>query len=441
MPKYGLLPKTEDTRDLKLGVVYDLPKLEDLPKKFSLGVKVKVKDQKNSDFCTAFASCTVSEIQEGVELSPEWIFAVGKMIEGGNPDTFGLELRTICKAHQKHGCIEKKDAPFSLENKDPKFLRRIENWDVRLFDKAIVHKKESYFDVKGPYDSFDDIRASMYKFKDGVLLGVVWSWDTSQTYINEISDKGDGHALAVAVGWDGDYLIVRNSWGQKAGKKGDHYIHRKVINHFVNMYGAYMFSDISPEKAREYIEKGVKADQDKSILSVFTYILGTFIKKLETLFPKDEVGYPPVSENAEKFYQKARSLIGFNLAPGNERLGCAISMSAVHNKAFPELPPLRFVNTTQWYDWMMSRPDLWEKLDKPEANCVIVNATDHRPPRSPISNGHLGVTGRKFSPDGSLYIMSNNSIRGRWDTHWTLKEWIDYYEKYGGIETHYFRRK
>lgn len=430
---YGLKPKTQDERDFKLGSVYDLPSLKSLPRKFLLP-KVKIKNQRQSDFCAAFASCTISELQEGVELAPEWLFAVAKSIEGGDPDSFGLELRSVCKAHQKHGCIEAKDSPYSLENKPASFLRRIENWPD-LYDKAIVHKKGSYFDVKGPYDSFDDIRASIFKFKSGVLIGVVWSWDKSKAYIDEASDEGEGHALAVALGWDGDYLVVQNSWGKDTGKDGYHYIHRNVINKFVGMYGAYMFSDISKEEAEDYIKHGTKADKIK--LGLLGTLLGLYETLLD-LFQKKSMTENP--ENKDRLYTMAKRHIGFNLAPGMEVLGCAISLCAVHNRAFPELPPLRFVNTTQWYNWMKKETSLWKQLDAPEPDCIIVSVTGHIPSGSPLQNGHIGIVGRKLDDDGTLYVMSNNSNEGYWDTQFTLKKWKDYYQTYGKIPTYYFRR-
>jgi hypothetical protein len=140
---------------------------------------------------------------------------------------------------------------------------------------------------------------------------------------------------------------------------------------------------------------------------------------------------------SEQLYEKGKSLLGVNLAPGNERLGCAISLSAVYNKAFPDNPPLRFVNTTQWYEFMLAG---WTKLDKPEPNCVIVSVTSQIPPDSPLSNGHIGIVGHNLAPDDSFYIMSNNSFLGYWDTKFTLNKWLNFYVNYGKIPTYFFMK-
>ena len=138
----------------------------------------------------------------------------------------------------------------------------------------------------------------------------------------------------------------------------------------------------------------------------------------------------------DKLYQTAKGLIGHNLAPGNEKLGCAISLSAIYNKAFNE--HLRFTNTTQWYDYMKSSP-LFYELEKPEEKCIIVSVTSQIPSNSPLSNGHIGQIGKYTSPDGSLYIMSNDSNEGYWNTQFTVKKWNDYFIKYGRVPTYYFK--
>lgn len=146
---------------------------------------------------------------------------------------------------------------------------------------------------------------------------------------------------------------------------------------------------------------------------------------------------PPPSET---LYQTAKAQLGKNLAPGNEQLGCAISLSAIYNKAFPKSPPLRFVNTTEWYNFMKNSPD-WQELATPESDCVIVSVTSMIPPASPLKNGHIGIVGRKLNPqDNSLYIMSNDSFLKYWNTSFTLNKWQKFYQTFGKIPTFYFKK-
>lgn len=145
-----------------------------------------------------------------------------------------------------------------------------------------------------------------------------------------------------------------------------------------------------------------------------------------------------MTDNADKFYQTAKGLLGQNLAPGNELLGCAISMSAIHNIAFPDKKPLRFVNTTQWYNYMRKSPE-WIEAEPFEPNSVVVSVTGQIPKGSPLKNGHIGICGRIQSPDGTNYIMSNNSYGKKWDTHFTAKEWQEFYIQHGQIPTYFFK--
>ena len=144
-------------------------------------------------------------------------------------------------------------------------------------------------------------------------------------------------------------------------------------------------------------------------------------------------------EPTERLYQSAFKSIGQNLAPGNEMLGCAISMCAVYNRAFPEKEPLRFVNTTQWYNHMKAHPELFKPLLWPEPKCIRVNPTEHIPAGSPLKHGHIGIDGKFPSPDKTNYIMSNDSNLGYWNTQFTRQKWTDYYVRHGKIPEYYFR--
>lgn len=141
----GLKTLPYDARDFSFGAIFGLPKLEELPDVYFIP-PLAIKDQGNSDMCAAFASISASEDQEGVELSPEYVFMKAKEMEG-DYTTWGLSLRDVCKVLTKIGSIEMKDAPFSLATKDRDFLANFSNWPPELDGKAIKHKKASYFAV------------------------------------------------------------------------------------------------------------------------------------------------------------------------------------------------------------------------------------------------------------------------------------------------------
>lgn len=253
----GLRPLPEDLNDFSLGSVLDLPALSEIPEAYTVGLP-SIAHQKKSDFCAGAASCSISELQEGVPLSYEWVFAVSRVILG--EDNWGCDLRTICKVHTKYGAPERSEVPYSLDTHSPDFLRKIENYPEDLFNKALKHKKKTYFAVNGPYDAYDNIRATMWHFRQekcGVLFGVMWAWSIKQVYMNEVPKGGFGHAMA-QIGWTEKGMFVQNSMGAEAGEEGRHYFTRELVNKFVARYGAFIFIDMPREDAEWYIQNGVK---------------------------------------------------------------------------------------------------------------------------------------------------------------------------------------
>lgn len=271
----GLKPLPVDERDFKVGQIMSLPKLEDLPEEFELPT-LGVKNQYDSDFCSAFAATLVSESQEGIELSPEWHFAVSKKISGDVKE-WGQDLRSACEVSVKYGDIPQKDAPFTLKDKTPEVLRDINNWPD-LFTLAIGQKKKSYIKVKGPYDDFDDIRATIYKLKTPVMIGLVWSWGLNNYELKGIDNNGFGHAITV-VGWNSKGLILQNSGGIKMGFKGQHVIGREEINHFVPLYGAFTFIDYSQDEVKELMKRGIMIEQ-LNLMNKVLILMSILIKKL-----------------------------------------------------------------------------------------------------------------------------------------------------------------
>ncbi len=259
----GLNPTPRDDRDFPLGKIVDLPHPDTLPKRFRLNPPFEVKDQKDSDFCTATMSTGISELQEDVELSPEWSFAVSKEMTR-DVDAWGQNLRDALLAHVKVGAVAKTSVPFSLETKDVMFCRNIHNYPSYLKELAVRYRKQSLFKVVGPYDHFDNIRSAMYLFRDekrAAGFGTLFPWRSNQKIMKEPPKNGGGHAM-YTYGWDVidgvQYLVVRNSYGKKAGDNGDHYFSRGVINEMVEMYSSYMLIDLDPETAKYYLENSIK---------------------------------------------------------------------------------------------------------------------------------------------------------------------------------------
>lgn len=277
----GLKPTPDDGRDFHLGGPFgitELPALTELPETFLLKT-LAVKDQGKTDFCTAFATDLLNEINEdaGVELCPEWGFAASKALSG-DPDEYGQDIRTALKRHVELGALPKTRSPYSLANKDEQFLRHIENWPFELKAQATGQKEKSFMKITGPYDHFDNIRASIWKFRNekrAVVMGINWKWILSQYRLTNGDGSGFGHAIA-SIGWDQDGLILQNSAGLAAGVRGCHVMDRQSVNFFVEAYNAYMLIGLPKEDVKYMLENNIKLG-DNWIVQGFKAFASLFI--------------------------------------------------------------------------------------------------------------------------------------------------------------------
>lgn len=257
---FGLQELPPDERDFSLGGFDRLPALKDLP--LELRLPFIVKDQGETDWCSAFATCAASEVQEGVELEPGYSFAAGKELSG-DVDAWGQNLRTACAAHQKYGALAIEDLDEDISERQ---ARHFDNWR-RYLPEALQHRKQSYFKITGPYDHFDNIRAALHKYQTPAVVGITFGYDLGDPLL-ATTKPGFGHAMTV-IGYtqrfehlSGPTLIVGNSYGEEAGLNGVHYVTRSVINENVEKYGAFMFVDAAREDYEYNQQWGIKASDN-----------------------------------------------------------------------------------------------------------------------------------------------------------------------------------
>lgn len=283
----GLLPKTKDKRDFDLRVAgISLPKLSDLPEIFELDDPFEPYDQTEyADFCSGAMVAELSSLQEGVRLFFPFAFAAGKACSGEDVNSWGNDMRSAFRGQVKYGCPAESDVPDWLKSKPASFLRDIKNYPSEVLEKALLHAKNSFFDVTGPYDPFDNIRAAIYKFaqdKKGVGIGLMWKWPLSDTDPIDYNRDGVGHAMGITKGWVVRHgvpkLKVKQSYGPLAGDGGYVYLPRDIINKNVPVFGAYMFQDMTKE---EYLARN-RSFFSKQLDS----IVGLFKLLVETLFPQ-----------------------------------------------------------------------------------------------------------------------------------------------------------
>ena len=258
----GLQALPKDDRDFSFGAIFGLPKLEELPDEYSVAKPLKIKDQGYSDMCTAYALTAVSEDQELVELNPFYTFGKTKQIMG-EWESWGADLRSACKSAVNYGFIPADGIIKVPDDEDRDKAANWENWPQETDQEAARHKKRSYFGVTGQYDTFDNLRATLWQNRAeerSVIAGCVWRNEWTQAgggiIPRSYGDRGFGHAFKV-FGWkkidEELYLIAQLSNGAEIGDGGIFYFPRDTVNKEFT-FGLFTFKDMPREEA-EYLHK------------------------------------------------------------------------------------------------------------------------------------------------------------------------------------------
>lgn len=282
--KAGVLKPKYDPREyLNSRVFGALPKLAAIPPDFDVGIKPFIKDQQDTDFCTGFTVAAVSEDQEGIELDPLWQFAKTKELMGDLG--WGADLREACKSAIKFGSLPKAKSPFNLD-KGREFLADWKNWPKELEPFAENHLKKSFFKADGPYDLFDNLRATLWQnraYGRSIVAGCDWQeyWLIARNGIVPVTvPKGavTPHALKLRgqKTIEGKpYIVAQLSSGEGVGDKGLFYFPREVINKYFYK-SAYFFTDLSKEEA-EALNKEKMSLIGKALSLIYEYL--DYLKK------------------------------------------------------------------------------------------------------------------------------------------------------------------
>ena len=289
--KTGLNPTPIDERDFKLGAVVGLALPSDMPDEYTVADPLIIKDQGQSDMCTAYAITAVSEDEEGVVLDPFFTFGVTKAITG-DPAEWGADLRSACKSAVKprtgdraYGSLEAKDLskltkPATQEDRERASDYR--NITVEEREEAKRHAKKSYFSVvDGVGDIFDDMRSAMWMTRNekrSIFTGC--NWRTVWTYGGgtiETAPSGQtfGHAVK-AFGWRGGYMKLQLSNGKSIGEDGIFWISRLALNQAFT-FGAFTFLDMPREDAEKTIAESKKSK------TFFTRVVSPFANLFDKL--------------------------------------------------------------------------------------------------------------------------------------------------------------
>lgn len=258
---YGLLQTPLDARDFPFEEVFGAASPVSLPKEYIVSQPLVIKDQGDTDMCSAFALTAVSEDQEGLVLDPAFTFAKTKRLMNGDPLAWGADLRSACKSATKKygGFIPATARPYNpliapTESERDAFARgdgmKQFDWSSKKF------AKESYFTIGGAYDIFDNMRSAAWQARSeerSILTGIDWHPTWTKVIGGAIDadiGRGEqtyGHAIKL-FGWSGDWMFAQLSNGKDIGEGGIFKLHRDVVNEFCT-YGSFTFMDLPKEEA------------------------------------------------------------------------------------------------------------------------------------------------------------------------------------------------
>lgn len=272
LPKNSLRELPPDNRDFVLGAAFKQIPLGSIPgDDFMIAEPLLIKDQGESDLCSAYAVAAVSEDQELEELLPEFQFFKTKQISG-DPDglEWGANLRDACKSAVKFGSLPLRGFK-EIKGMERPFVLHPESWPSHAESVAQLHKKQTYFSVEGQYDTFDNIRAALWQHrlkKCSIVTGALWrnEWIDAPGGIipEEYGDAGFGHAFKIfgQKNIKGKlYLVAQLSQGDQVGDRGRFYFSREVVNREIGKYGVFMFTDLTRAEAEALLKKKETAGQ------------------------------------------------------------------------------------------------------------------------------------------------------------------------------------
>ena len=208
IPPGGCQKSPPDERDVLTSEIYPLPIriALDMPSPFDLTIL----NQLQEPACVGFSSAAIKqekELRERISkvFDGSWIYKKCKEIDG-LPNMAGTFLRIAMKVLQKQGA-KPKDG---------------------LESEAIKYRIGGYAKVDDV--SFEGLKKAIYV--NGILIagftGSNQGWQTAYIRPPKVGETLWGHAIAL-IGYNKDYIIGQNSWGDTWGDKGLFYIPKDYL--------------------------------------------------------------------------------------------------------------------------------------------------------------------------------------------------------------------
>lgn len=204
-----------------------------------------VGDQGTTSQCTAYASAYAIAYRDNILKSPDYQYAKECEVNGVfTPD--GIDASTTMKAGLIYGALNIDKVPSTIIPNNVTFNGNWNNWPKYLDTDAGKNRQESYFEVDGHYDVFDNIRVALKdSLKDNSVVHCFgewfWEWQNVPNGIAPFPKNFSGFHTYLIVDYKTingiPYLIGHLSQGQNFGDKGYIYFSREVINRaFKNVF-------------------------------------------------------------------------------------------------------------------------------------------------------------------------------------------------------------
>lgn len=208
-PYDGLLPSPADYRDVNVKDLLGAIESRPLPEEYMIPFKLPIKDQGTTPECVGWSCSTLKDEKERREQNETifdgaWLYKECKKVDG-IPEVRGTYFRTGLDRLAKIGI---KPMPNSPIQGDPANFRiggyaRVDcEWEA--LKRAII--------------TYGAILGGFYIYPA--------SWNTA--YIKKGTNIVGGHATAL-IGWNKDYIIGQNSFGEDSGDKGLFYVPRDYL--------------------------------------------------------------------------------------------------------------------------------------------------------------------------------------------------------------------
>jgi hypothetical protein len=217
LPATGLIPSPKDARDIQLSAVQASIPLTELPETHIIPFNLTILNQGNYPACVGFSCANIKaekerEEQNLVDFDGKWIYEKCKELDG-MPNLAGTWFRIGLKVLKDTGAKPKDQ----LETEAPKY------------------KIGAYARVDDL--TFDGLKKAIRQ-NGAILAGFKGSnpgWQTAYIRPPKSGEEIWGHATTL-IGWNKDYIIGQNSWGESWGDKGKFYMGKDYLPYLIEAW-------------------------------------------------------------------------------------------------------------------------------------------------------------------------------------------------------------